>query len=111
MTFTEAAAEAKPIRKTGHIRIHGPEAFAGMRKAGRLTAEALDLMAEAAKPGVTTEFLDKLAFEFGMDHGAFRRRSIIAAIASRSAPRSTMSSATAFPTQNRCAKVTSSTST
>jgi methionyl aminopeptidase len=51
--------------------IHGPEAFEAMRKAGRLTAEALDLMAEHVKPGVTTEFLDKLAFEFAMDHGAY----------------------------------------
>jgi methionyl aminopeptidase len=69
MTFIEA--DAAPVRKTGHIRIHGPEAFAGMRKAGRLAAEALDLMAEAAKPGVTTDALDKLAFEFGMDNGAY----------------------------------------
>ena len=82
-----------------------------MRKAGRLAAEALDLMTEAAQPGVTTDSLDKLAFEFGMDNGAFRRRSTIAAIASRSAPRSTMSSATAFRTPSRCATATSSIST
>ncbi len=69
MTFIEA--EASPGRKTGHIQIHGPEAFEGMRKAGRLAAEALDLMVEAAKPGVTTDALDKLAYEFGMDHGAY----------------------------------------
>jgi methionyl aminopeptidase len=42
-----------------------------MRRAGRLTAEALDLLAEHVKPGVTTEFLDKLSFEFAMDHGAY----------------------------------------
>ena len=34
-------------RKTGEIKLHGPEAFEGMRKAGRLTAEALDLLVDA----------------------------------------------------------------
>jgi methionyl aminopeptidase len=69
MTFIEA--EAAPGRKNGQIRLHGPEAFAGMRKAGRLAAEALDLMTEAAQPGVTTDALDKLAYEFGMDNNAY----------------------------------------
>lgn len=66
MTKTETAK-----RRPGQIKIHGPEAFAAMRKAGRLTAEALDLMAGVVKPGVTTAALDKLAFEFAMDHGAY----------------------------------------
>ena len=68
MTFIEA--DSSPSRKSGHIRIHGPEGFEGMRKAGRVAAEALDLMVEAARPGVTTDALDKLAYEFCMDHGA-----------------------------------------
>ena len=63
--------EVSAKRRPGQIRIHGPEAFAAMRKAGQLTAEALDLMAGHAKPGVTTEALDRLAFEFAMDHGAY----------------------------------------
>jgi methionyl aminopeptidase len=42
-----------------------------MRRAGRLTAQALDLLVEYVKPGVTTEFLDKLAFDFARDHGAY----------------------------------------
>jgi methionyl aminopeptidase len=58
-------------RRPGQIRIHGPEAFAAMRKAGALTAEALDLMATHVKPGVTTGAIDRLAFEFAMDHGAY----------------------------------------
>jgi methionyl aminopeptidase len=69
MTFIEA--DAAPSRKSGHIRLHGTEGFEGMRKAGRLAAEALDLMTEAAQPGVTTDALDKLAYEFGMDRGAY----------------------------------------
>lgn len=68
MTFVEAATA--PLRKNGAIKIHGPEAFEGMRRAGRLVAEALDLMNDHVAPGVTTEALDKLALEFAMDHGA-----------------------------------------
>jgi len=60
-------------RRTGHKEppIHGPEAFEAMRRAGQLTAKALDLMVAQVKPGVTTEALDALAFEFAMDHGAY----------------------------------------
>jgi methionyl aminopeptidase len=50
--------------------LHGEEAFAGMRKAGQLAAAALDLLTEYVKPGVSTERLDDIAFEFAMDHGA-----------------------------------------
>ena len=36
------------------IVIHKPEDFASMRKAGRLAAEVLDMIAGHVKPGVTT---------------------------------------------------------
>ena len=58
-------------RQPGTIKIHGPDAFAGMRKAGRLAAEALDLVYDAIRPGITTEELDSLCFQFAMDHGAY----------------------------------------
>jgi methionyl aminopeptidase len=58
-------------RRATEAPLHGPEAFAGMRRAGRLTAEALDLLVEHVRPGVTTELLDKLVFGFAMDHGAY----------------------------------------
>ena len=54
----------------GVIKLHGPEAFEGMRRAGQLAAEALDLLVAAIKPGVTTEALDDLVFEFALEHGA-----------------------------------------
>jgi methionyl aminopeptidase len=69
MTFVEAAAA--PVRKNGQIKLHGPADFEPMRKAGRLTAEALDLLHGAVRPGVTTDALDKLVFTFAMDHGAY----------------------------------------
>jgi methionyl aminopeptidase len=69
MTYVDAAAA--PLRKTGQIKIHGPEGFAGMRKAGRLVADCLDLLAAEVKPGVTTDRLDRFVFEYAMDHGAW----------------------------------------
>lgn len=67
MTNTDYARSA---RRDGQIPLHGPEAFAGMRQAGRMAAQALDMLTPFIKPGVTTERLDDLAFEFAMDHGA-----------------------------------------
>jgi methionyl aminopeptidase len=69
MTFVDAATA--PGRKTGHIKLHGPEAFAAMRRAGQLAAEALDLLVERVKPGVTTEALDRFVFDFAASHGAY----------------------------------------
>ena len=58
-------------RRAHDIMLYGPEGFAGMRKAGRLTAECLDMLVEHVRPGVTTEALDRLVFAFAMDHGAY----------------------------------------
>ena len=58
------------VRDSNKIRIYGPEAFAGMHRAGQLTAQALDLLVDEVKPGVSTEALDDLIFTFAMDHGA-----------------------------------------
>ena len=69
MSFVDAAVT--PQRKNGQIKIHGPDAFEGMRAAGRLVAEGLDLMAAAVKPGVTTAAIDKIAFEFARDNKAY----------------------------------------
>ncbi len=49
MNYVEAT-EA-PQRKTGQIKLHGPAAFAGMRKAGRLAAECLDMLADDVAAG------------------------------------------------------------
>jgi methionyl aminopeptidase len=68
MTYIDAATA--PLRKTGQIRLHGAEDFAGMRRAGRLVAEVLDMLADHVKPGVPTEKIDKLVYDYAMDHGA-----------------------------------------
>jgi methionyl aminopeptidase len=52
------------------VTVHDQAAFAGMRKAGRLAAEVLDLMVPLVKPGVTTAELDKVAYDYTVSHGA-----------------------------------------
>jgi methionyl aminopeptidase len=69
MTYIDAAVA--PLRKTGQIKIYDAEAFAAMRRAGRLVAECLDMLVPEVKPGVPTNRIDRLVFEFAMDHGAF----------------------------------------
>ncbi len=56
--------------RTGAIKLHGADGFAGMRKAGRLAAECLDMLAPFVKPGMETAALDRLARDFVLDHGA-----------------------------------------
>jgi len=69
LSYIEAALA--PKRNTGQIKLHGPEAFAGMAKAGQIAAEALDMLAPYVVPGVTTKRLDDLAYEFARDHNAY----------------------------------------
>ena len=61
-----ARAQARDTK----IKLHGADAFAGMEKAGQLVAQALDLLTDKVAPGVTTDALDALVFEFAMEHGA-----------------------------------------
>ncbi|MFH5926465.1 type I methionyl aminopeptidase [Roseomonas xinghualingensis] len=60
----QSAGEAR------RIPLHGPEDFEGMRRAGRLAAECLDMITPHVRPGVTTGQLDQLCHDFMMDHGA-----------------------------------------
>jgi methionyl aminopeptidase len=61
--------ESRSPRST-KIRLHGPEDFEGMRRAGRLTAEALDMLVPHVTPGIPTEKIDRLIIEFANDHRA-----------------------------------------
>ncbi|WP_448204178.1 type I methionyl aminopeptidase [Azospirillum sp. sgz302134] len=51
------------------IRIHGPEEFEGMRRAGRLAAATLDFITPYVQPGVSTGELDRLLEQYIRDHG------------------------------------------
>jgi methionyl aminopeptidase len=68
MSYVDASVT--PLRKTGQIKLHGPAAFDGMRKAGALVAQCLDMLTPYVKPGVPTQKLDNLVAEFAHDHGA-----------------------------------------
>jgi len=52
------------------ITLHDPADFEGMRRAGRLAADVLDLLAPLVKPGGTTAALDKVAYDYIIAHGA-----------------------------------------
>src|SRR5205814_4195091 len=52
------------------IKIHGPEAFEGMRRAGMLAAETLDFITPHVRAGITTGELDRLCHGFIVDHDA-----------------------------------------
>src|SRR5258706_12369253 len=68
MSYVDAALA--PQRKTGQIKLHGPAAFEGMRKAGRLVAECLDMLTGEIRPGVPTERIDRLGFDFALANDA-----------------------------------------
>ena len=61
---------SKNASRDGKIPLHGPDAFAAMRKAGRLAAEALDMLVPVVQPGVTTAEIDELVLSFALEHGA-----------------------------------------
>src|SRR6202012_3155260 len=61
-------ASRKTARET--IKLHSPEDFAGMRAAGRLAAETLDMITAHVRPGVTTNELNDICEKFIRDHGA-----------------------------------------
>ena len=69
ITYVEAPLKAR--RTSGVIPLHGAEGFAAMRKACALTAQALDILTPFVEPGVPTATLDRIAYEFARDHGAF----------------------------------------
>ena len=57
------------LNKDG-IQIYSPEDFEGMRRAGRLAAETLDMITPHVVPGVTTEELDVLIHDFTIKNNA-----------------------------------------
>lgn len=52
------------------IVLHTEADFVGLRAAGRLAAETLDMITDHVRPGVTTDELDQLIHNFMIDNGA-----------------------------------------
>ena len=70
MTEYQHVTAADTVYRDGTIKLHGPEGFEGMRKAGRLAAEILDEMAVLVRPGISTEEIDRVVREMTLDGGA-----------------------------------------
>ncbi len=64
------AAAAVDARRTGAIKLHDASGFAGMRKAGQVTASVLDALADIVVPGVSTAVLDDFVREMIVAAGA-----------------------------------------
>jgi methionyl aminopeptidase len=67
-TYVTPTAETVMTR-TSAIKLHGSDAFDGMRKAGRLAAEILDALVPHVQPGVTTGYLDDIVRQMTLDGG------------------------------------------
>ncbi|MFA6219356.1 MAG: type I methionyl aminopeptidase [Erythrobacter sp.] len=70
MTEYQVIDSDQTVYRDGTIKLHGPEGFEGMRKAGRLAAEILDELTTFVKPGVTTGQIDDLVRQMTFDGGA-----------------------------------------
>jgi methionyl aminopeptidase len=70
MNQYQTVADSDTVLRDGTIKLHGPEAFAGMRRAGRLAAEILDALAPLVQPGVSTQAIDDVVRQMTLDGGA-----------------------------------------
>ena len=68
--YISVAADDRVESRNGVIKLHGPEAFEGMAKAGRLAAEILDALVPHVVPGVPTDALDEIVYKMTLDGGA-----------------------------------------
>ena len=67
--YISVAADDRVESRNGIIKLHGAEAFEGMRRAGRLAAEILDALAPHVIPGVLTDELDEIVFRMTLEGG------------------------------------------
>ncbi|KHL26458.1 methionine aminopeptidase [Croceibacterium mercuriale] len=70
MTEYQQIEAGDAVHRDGTIKLHGPDAFEGMRRAGQLAAGILDAIGEHVRPGVTTLELDTRIREMMLDGGA-----------------------------------------
>src|SRR5437762_12487182 len=67
--YITVAADDRVEARNGVIKLHGPEGFEGMRRAGRLAAEILDALVPHVLPGVSTQQLDEIVYKMTVDTG------------------------------------------
>jgi methionyl aminopeptidase len=66
----EYVGKSSPAKFTGSD-VKTPEQIEKIRAAGRIAAQAIGLVGEACKPGVTTDELDRIGHEFVVSQGAY----------------------------------------
>ena len=68
--YIHVGPEDRTEARSHVIKLHGPEGFEGMRRAGRLAATILDHLAAHIVPGVTTGEIDDIVQRMTLDAGA-----------------------------------------
>ncbi len=68
-TYVTAETDARQARD-GTIKLHGADGFAGMRRAGLLSAQILDSLFDVIVPGITTQAIDDHVRQMTLDAGA-----------------------------------------
>ena len=51
--------------------VYDSESIEKIRRAGKISSQALDLIGSLLKPGMTTDEIDQIGHEFVLDHGAY----------------------------------------
>jgi methionyl aminopeptidase len=60
MTQYQAISGTELVGRSGAIKLHGPQGFEGMRRAGRAAAEVLDSLVPRVVPGMSTQAIDDI---------------------------------------------------
>jgi len=70
MNQYQTVTDTETVLRDGTIKLHGPGAFEGMRRAGRLAAEILDALGPIVQPGVSTAEIDDVVRRMTLEGGA-----------------------------------------
>jgi len=70
MTEYQVIDSRETVIRDGTIKLHGPDGFEGMRRAGQLAASILDAIVPLMQPGVTTAEIDDKVRELTLAGGA-----------------------------------------
>ncbi len=66
----QTVTDGETVLRDGTIKLHGPEGFDGMRRAGKLAASILDALVDIVEPGITTASIDDFVRQMMLDGGA-----------------------------------------
>ncbi|HUG45119.1 MAG TPA: type I methionyl aminopeptidase [Sphingomicrobium sp.] len=68
--YITVAPDDRVEPRSGVIKLHGPEAFEGMRRAGQLAASILDSLVPHVVPGVATGEIDAIVYRLMVEGGS-----------------------------------------